>query len=371
MSVFVDNTVNSAVKTTPPPPITFEQSLQYLTNKVPTGSDFTTAFSYLESLYPTAEADLAAIHDSTSLKNYFYNKFADVNIGSTLKQDFVDDYKTALRVGADAGWNTLSVSDTQFANQFNSWFDNFLTNYFKRPNTSNGASIFNLMNIAVTTTATMTNNPLVIPQGTFVLPNYQEIFEAYFPNASPTSFQDNLVAYYNQQIATKGYFVPSSDFAGWVQTVQDNYSETVPGTFLGNSNLQPANFEKTQVLNDIFALIALMIGTMQNVASAQADRLRTLTTWQAAYTNSLQQIHTFVKSDNTFAANSDDTRNEINNTINFKNRNLAQTFQSTVGDDAKSLQSSINLSSDTVSQQASMATSIIQELNTLLNAIFK
>lgn len=383
VSALVDKTVNSAVQTTPLPPITFEESLNYLTNVVPPGDEFDNVFELLEENH---FRDFSTITNATVLKEYFEDVFSSDPI---IKDVFVNDYKSVLRAGSsgffsapeDQGWGVdfLNVPNTvaAYEPQFEAWFDDFLTKYFQRPNTPNAGAIKDLMKVAVRTTATMTDNALNVnnpPPFIFHLPSYEKIFKAYFPDASLDSFKKNLIDFYQHRVQTKGFFIPSFHFAAWVQVVQDNYSQTAPGTPIsGNSNLQSSNFEKTQILNDIFALIALMIGTMQDVASAQANRLRILTTWQAAYTYSLGQMHTFINGDHTPVGGTDpqETRDTLNNVVNFEKRNLVTTFQSTVGDDAKSLQSSINLSSDTVSQQASMATSIIQELNTLLNAIFK
>ena len=209
------------------------------------------------------------------------------------------------------------------------------------------------------------------------MPTYREVFDLFFPGSSAADSTAPLVEFYNQQIAQNGYFVPSQAFAGWVQAVQGGYSNVVAGgpVSVGQSNLSPSNFQKTKVLNDIFSLIALMIGTMQKVAASQANRLRILTTWQAAYTHSLQQMHTFVQGDGTsIDANTPElqtVRTQLNTDVNAPKRALIQTYQSNVSDDAKAMQSSINQTSDAVSQQSSIANAIIQELTTLLNAIFR
>lgn len=401
---FTDKNIYTAVNTPPPiiPPITFVQSLAYLVPQIPLGNA-TDGYQFTQT--KTALVTSGVFADQVAANAFFASKtksdlanlttdefFSPAFLPGTttqiasLKDKFVADFKAQLHT-EDEGWipifaaiNEAWVSagqpiplddfiDNIFTAQFGKWFDGFLAGY---PDSIVGSTASFLLNAstALSTTATISSDQTLIG-GFSGFPSYEEVFKAFNPGASQADINTNVLAFYNHQIQNYGYFVPSQMFAGWVQAVQGGYSGAVAGAPFFGTSLEPANFQKTKILNSIFALIALMIGTMQNVASAQANRLRILTTWQAAYTFSLQQMHTFLVGDNTAPGVGAEDRARINQDINTPNRSLVQTFQSNVSDDAKALQSSINQTSDAVSQQSSIANAIIQELTTLLNAIFR
>lgn len=141
------------------------------------------------------------------------------------------------------------------------------------------------------------------------------------------------------------------------------------------TRLAPGNFTSSVILNRIFKLIGSVLTTMQNVAAAQANRLTILSSWQSAYSSMMNQIHTFT------AGNGDKGIDDPNNTtqtttrgdLNKLNSSLIQTMQnrqSIVGDAAKALQSNVSQSNDAVNQQATVGTSILQDLNTLIGTIY-
>lgn len=141
---------------------------------------------------------------------------------------------------------------------------------------------------------------------------------------------------------------------------------------------QYARFDLMFILNKIFNLLVTTISSMEAVTSAQAARLNFLTSWQQAYTDKLQQVPTFVGGGSydtgdpiggvdTEASNARSDLNQLNSA--FTNQMNGQ--NTIVQDDAKSLQASVNQSNDAVNQMSNLATSIIQEFNTLLSQIFK
>lgn len=143
-----------------------------------------------------------------------------------------------------------------------------------------------------------------------------------------------------------------------------------------NSSVGKANFNLTLILNNIYQLLTKMIGVMQNVTAVQAQRLNILTQWQAAYTDALSKVHTFTSADNISLQVPTGITGSASNlaALNQYTSNLITTLQgnrSAVSDDSKSLQSSVNSSNDAVTQQANLATSFLQELTTLLQAIYR
>lgn len=157
---------------------------------------------------------------------------------------------------------------------------------------------------------------------------------------------------------------------------------------------------KTSILDNIFLLIVQMIGTLQNVAAAQSQRLTFLSQWQNAYVSLQNQIHSFYKGNGDYIdgsgnkdqdaifskdwfpkgadsagcgdlRRSNNVRDALNNTINANLTQVIQNNRGQVSDTSKAMQSSVNATSDAVNQQSNMASTIIQQLQTLLNAIFK
>lgn len=140
------------------------------------------------------------------------------------------------------------------------------------------------------------------------------------------------------------------------------------------TSLSVGNYTSTIILNRIFSLIVKMTTALQNVAAAQAARLKFMSQWQAAYTDTMAQIHTFVKGDG-FAfsgtSSSDATSRDDMNRLNSNFVQTLQNRQSVVADDGKALQSNITQSNDSVNQQLNLGVAILQELSGLLPAIFR
>lgn len=140
------------------------------------------------------------------------------------------------------------------------------------------------------------------------------------------------------------------------------------------TSLSSANYTSTIILNRIFTLILKMITTLQNVAAAQASRLKFMSQWQSAYTDAMSQIHTFIKGDHkafSGTSSSDMTARDDLNRLNASYTQTLQNRQSIISDDAKALQSNVNQSTDAVNQQSNLGTAILQELSSLLQVLFK
>lgn len=146
-------------------------------------------------------------------------------------------------------------------------------------------------------------------------------------------------------------------------------SSTTPVSPTDNTSLTTSKFTDTNILNRIFELLVRILATLQNVSAAQANRLTFDTQWQKAYSDLLTQVHVFAKDDGTSLSSSDTTRANLNQ-LNAQYTTVIQSRQSVVSDDAKALQSNVNQSTDAVSQQSTLATSILQELSTILSKLF-
>lgn len=153
-------------------------------------------------------------------------------------------------------------------------------------------------------------------------------------------------------------------------------TSSTPAAPVDPTDLRPGNYTSSIILNRIFALILEMITSLQNATASQANNLTFLTNWQAAYTDAMSQIHTFIKNPgaNTLFSQDNSASASSRNDLNNLNSNFIQTLQNrqtTVSDNAKALQSNVNQSNDAVNQQSNLGTAILQELSTLLATIFK
>lgn len=139
------------------------------------------------------------------------------------------------------------------------------------------------------------------------------------------------------------------------------------------TSLAPGKYTRTIILNRVFDLILKMLATMQNMATTQANRLTFLTQWQKGYTDVMNQVKVFTAGDtsvNVAIIGNDTMRAELNR-LNAQYTETLRNKRSIISDDSKSLQSNVNQSNDAVNQQSTMGTSILQELSTILSAIFR
>lgn len=187
-----------------------------------------------------------------------------------------------------------------------------------------------------------------------------------------------------------------------------------PPGYIDETSRAPGNYGKPYILNRVFDLLVLMIDVLQRTAAAQANRLNFLTQWQKAYTDELNQIHSFT------GGNGDQEAREItaNGTINTNGNNVGVSFEpedgfwngsnggdsraidrfgsdlggkargelnsqnsiytqqiqgnlNIISNDAKALQANVNQSNDSVQSQSDMATSILQQMSTILTSIYQ
>jgi len=138
--------------------------------------------------------------------------------------------------------------------------------------------------------------------------------------------------------------------------------------------LRIGHYSSTVILNQIFAELVKMTSSLQNAAAAQANLLTFQSKWQSAYTDTIAQVHTFIKGDGfAFSGTSSDAATSRDD-MNRLNSNFIQTLQnrqSVVSDNSKALQSNISQSNDAVNQQLNLGVAVLQELSGLLPAIFK
>lgn len=186
-----------------------------------------------------------------------------------------------------------------------------------------------------------------------------------------------------------------------------------PPGYVDETSRAFGNYGKPFILSKIFDLLVLMIDVLQRTAASQANRLNFLTQWQKAYTDELNQIHSFTGgngdqearqttsggllniSGNTNFQPHDGFGNGTNNVggssraidrfgsdlagkargeLNSTNSIYTQEIQgnlNVISNDAKALQANVNQSNDAVQSQSDMATSILQQMSTILTSIYQ
>jgi len=228
--------------------------------------------------------------------------------------------------------------------------------------------------VALTTAAADQSNP--------PLPSYQTYYQIATGDNNPQDFSNALNSFVQAEINKNGYFLPSQDLSAWITQLPTNNEIPYVTPTDGGGNpfgigTNNENFSKTVIINNIYALISAMLSTTQDVAAAQASRLTVLTQWQKAYSDQIAQLHTFTRVDVAAGggtgslADQDTARGSLNTQSNANWRDTMSTNRSIISNSSKALQSSVNQSNDEVSQQATLATSIITELSTILSAIFR
>lgn len=171
-------------------------------------------------------------------------------------------------------------------------------------------------------------------------------------------------------------FRSSAEFGKWMQQLSQNYQASINGTTITVSSVG-ASMPKVRIIQRIYALIVEMIAMLQRTTAAQSQYLKVLTLQQSAMTDLVAKTHVFTSTDGSSIAVTGTTvtdaqthRDELNQVVSAwvdgikARRDFAK-------NEAQSAQSYLNNSNDAVNQQASMATALIQELSTLLGAIYR
>lgn len=279
----------------------------------------------------------------------------------------------------------------------NSFWKDFSLNYIYQPNgaianssSSNAFGFFQNIRSFTVVTATISNSfSLLVNNGSGGLvnavnantPRFEKTFYQYFPTlVQPDPLYDQtLKDFARNMITTYGYFSPSRQYVFWV-----SYLQEVTNTKAAPIASLPV--QDVRILNDIFFLIVQMITSIQYVAASQADRLSLYTAWQRGYADLLNQVHVFTgssqdklrdfNSGNPFSDNpslSDVQKKRQDEQGNFNAGMVQQitAYKDSVSEDSKALQSRVNQSSDAFNEQANTATAILQEISTILSAIYR
>lgn len=292
---------------------------------------------------------------------------------------FFNEYKNILQITAG---DYEGVPQQELEEQFIETFTAFLKDYRfqvdKNPDGTSGPndgaagpSSFFISNFRSFMTVTAVNLTEFATGDRENVSSLQQIFEAFFPEGTEADFvalRNELVA--EMRAGDDKFFVPSHFISQWFEKVQTAYLTAQ----LGASSIAGTQGERLNIMWKLFRLVVEMIGTLQKVASVVAQRLSFLTTYQKAYTDLMATIPVFTKGDDSPFGGTDDDAASARQELNPKNQVLTEnlrSFRTILSDEAKALQSNVNQLNESVNQQASLADSILQEMSTILQSIFR
>lgn len=336
-----------------------------MTSKPATLDAFVTAFSNYWGLPTSSQPQIRTALVDTILTQLGFTTDIDGNIINNIAG--LTDQPTA-----QGGLGASLVNDI-----IASGFSNFLKqiDYTIAPNATNFINAFKAYFVHFATVSTLSPD---------INLNFEEIYNAFF-TANPTAFEQFLAQYVKETMYTTSDqgvtynpdgtpFIPSEQLGNWLKKVQESYSLALYGSAQPTSSVGES-FKKVVILEKILRLIIEMIGSLQQVAASQSDRLRILTKWQSAYTEVETQIPTFLQGDNlALRVGSGPDTLRARDQANAFNQTLTANIQSRrniIQDDAKGVQSNLNQSNDSANQQANMGTAIIQQMSSLLSAIYR
>lgn len=145
---------------------------------------------------------------------------------------------------------------------------------------------------------------------------------------------------------------------------------TVPG-----SSIYGTDSQQTAIINDVLGLIVEMLGTLQNVAATQANRLTYYSQLIQAYTDFMgvvPNITTAQVTGNGLTYSSTDVTNLQSqlSTLNQAYTANIRNYRDVVTDKSQSFQSVVNQTNQEVSQQADLGSTLLTELSTILQTMF-
>jgi|ERR1700733_6659426 len=305
-----------------------------------------------------------------------------------LLTSFVTGYRDILTMGGSTGspladWSDLGdqgVTSGQITEQFEQSFSQFLSLYQYQTDGSVGSTtpddaFFSQWTTEMAVTANLKASTDAAGIDTA---SYEQVYLAFgFPESE---FSAKLKDFYDQFVkstptssnpdSVQGFFNPSQLFSQWFEKVRDDYlaSQSASGVSLPSA-------DQLDVIDRILRLLVSMIDVLQRISAAQAQRLTFLTNWQQAYTTMLLDIPVFSKGSNPSGIGADSdaaqTVRQDAATVTQTHQENVKALRTSVQDEAKQMQTTINQSQDAANQQTNMATSILQELSTILSQIFR
>lgn len=199
---------------------------------------------------------------------------------------------------------------------------------------------------------------------------YQTIFDQFVGPNPPIPFDTLMQNFYADMVKSRGYFNPSHQLGDWIEIVQ-RQSAVVTARL---SSVTGTNSQKALILTDIFALLILVISTLQKLTAAQAERLTFYANYQKAYTDLITKIPIIGSGDVAFFVTDDTRQQESISFAQAQNSSFTErlrSYRDAIASQSQTQQTAVNQSNDIVQQESNLATSILQQMSTIILAMFK
>lgn len=213
--------------------------------------------------------------------------------------------------------------------------------------------------------------------GGTVFPNvntYRDIYLHTVPGATQDSFEEAFRDFYTNPhgiVQKSDYFLPSHFLGEWVKQAGADRIRA-----LGLDGIAAVtNSNETEILFRVFFLLEKMLQGLQSVAVSQANKETFYANIQSEYTSLISKIPVFTVANLHATGFFDDAGQENNRLQAITNKNQSytqnlQAFRDLFGDQSKQQQTAIDQSNQEVSQQANLATTILQQMSTIVQSIF-
>lgn len=298
-----------------------------------------------------------------------YNNFSGINLppGATPTQMFDSNFQTFMDYVLRQGGSTTMPNYDTFMTQWES---------FVGP-----TAILNATGQATNSQSLLT---------------YSEIYDVFYPPGTPQhdQFVTNLNDFINGFLGQNGggTFNPSMMIDQWFK----NLVKGVYGTQFVSTpvSLDDANFESVRILNALYRHLASMVQSIQQLTVAQAHRLDFYARMQSVYTATMLKVPVVIQNP-VYADNS--TQNslsgqsplnvissspidssspeDVKRRTDFNQLSSAyieslRSFRSEASDLGNQFQAAFTNSNNAVNQEISVATSILQSVNSIASVIF-
>lgn len=325
--------------------------------------------------------------DPNSIFNLLYSDFETAEGISQTPGDLGDLQDLMPVIQAQFGPNPTTAQieqfkQTYFTNAFNAFLSNYtfrqvifpdqgipLTNPTTQSSfTTAGNDFFNDWHSFLTARTSIDTSG-----GGFAnLTTYQQLFSAFIPQATTQDFQTALQQFYNSQVSQNGYFLPSQSLGAWITQVEAD-AATVNQT--SSTVVSPSDAQKLVVVNKLIFLLIQMIDLIQRTSATQADRLTFYANVQQAYTDLINRVPIFNTGQlSSVVSDSGQSIANLGQTLQADTQSWSsnlQAFRDQFGTEGKAHETAVQQSGQTVNNQADLITAILQEMNTIVQTVFK
>lgn len=173
-----------------------------------------------------------------------------------------------------------------------------------------------------------------------------------------------------------GWFIPSRSFHTWFNDIRDEFITQSSKTSVEvHTTVTPESAKRVLVIDRVLRLLITITSTLQRISASQAQHLSFLTSWTDAYTNLVTDVPQFTQGQaNPIGDGSKASKAFRNNDVNPHMQSILDKIKArreNVQDSAKQMQTTINSTQDAANQQTQLATSLLQQLSTILGQIFR